>query len=290
MTTPKVKDINEVLTKFQTMTPEDSEWDFYFEIILNQYKRLIHKAIKPQVNHDDYFQEIILELPNIISKWDQSLSSFPTYLYRRITGIVQILREKENIVSFSERINKQSANSIKTKRYTQQKRESLKKQRLERTLKIFNLSHNNYDVSKEKTSFINERGRPVNFPSTRATAEDDAIFSNYIDKIKHVRDFKLWYDSYINEKSTSEICEEYVIQTHVFYNRIEKAHHTICAILKRIIEKPTFFSKTKKGKYPQELRDEIKNRYEMGDVTQRELSQIYGIGENGVWRILNNRG
>ncbi len=61
MKTP-IKNFNEVLFKLQIITPDDDNYDWYWELFIQKYRKLIYKTIGINDQKHDFFQDIMLRV------------------------------------------------------------------------------------------------------------------------------------------------------------------------------------------------------------------------------------
>lgn len=187
-----MQDINSVLLKMKELCPQDRDYEYYWSIVINKYDRLIRKIIGNTALQDDFYNECIVKLPDIIDDFDPDKSSFSTYLTIRLRGHIQQLWEKQSLIGFNKRADKYR---------------SKKNNKQERNLQIieFNGAHKDIKV-------------------TKPTVETDLIVEETLDNIQQIENGEIWIDYKFNNLTLKEISYKYKISRVTARTLINEVH------------------------------------------------------------------
>ncbi len=267
-----VKNINEVLLKMQTMQTSDDEYEFYWNIVLEQYSRLIKKLIMSYSNKEDFYNDCVLKLPEVINAWIPAKGSFSNFLTWRLRGYIQVLRDNDSVIYFGHR----------TQKYWAKKR---KKE--EKTISF---------IPNDAVSKSDVKNKEY-FPPTIPTIDSQLRYEALINIIKNVPDSDLWIDFHIKDVGIKELMDK----RPNAYNKIRRADIKIKSLVKKVLNGTNvkdLFKEPKEKSVPNkyvtklvttEIAEEIRDKYIKNIYSMMRLSLEYNISPALVNDILTGR-
>jgi hypothetical protein len=109
-------DINKILNEFKNMDKDHIHYEFYYEIIVEHYKKWIYKIIGRQNDKsqiEEIFHEVVCHLPKFVNRWDQTKSEFSTFLVQNVRNVKQefyVMARNVKLRDRSERYNAKKQN------------------------------------------------------------------------------------------------------------------------------------------------------------------------------------
>ncbi len=201
----KVLDINLALSKFKRMSIDNSEYEFYYQIILNHYEKLIWKLVlskSPYQIREDIFNECVLKIPGIVKRWDSKQCPFMYYLCMRLKGSIQRNIETMKVVPYP----------------------------------AAKLKFNNKGNTKAPAPIVFIQPEEMNvFPLVYSTIEQDLDWEAYRAEILSIEGGDLWCDFHIEKLKLKEMEDKYGIKKQKITTQLKKIHPIIVTRIKRMM-------------------------------------------------------
>jgi len=208
--TAKPNNINDILMKMKTMTPQDDEYAFYWELVIESYHGLIRNLCKNRAHAEDFYHECILKIPDLVESWDIEKGAFSTHLVWTFRGFIQGLEQRTTTVNFNKTMEKYYAK---------------KHNRIERTVSYINLDKPN-DLTGDSSK------REFFLPLILSTIEADIHFEQLMTIASEVEDFNIWKSYYMDDAKIKDLAIQMNLPNHAVRKRIKKANDKIAIKLK----------------------------------------------------------
>lgn len=204
-------DMIKVLVKMKGMNVDDYEYEFYWNLVLEQYSGIIKNLVKNKREKEDYYHDCILKLPEIISSWDEKKGAFTTHLTWRLRGYIQQLTAKDGVVAYNNTSHKYQA-------------------------KKKGLIHQGISFTSVDAPIKTEDGSSTAIdyliPPTLPTVEADLNFLECMSLVDDVEGIEFWREYYLEEKSIKKMIQETGMTRFNIEKIIQAAHSVVVARLR----------------------------------------------------------